>query len=241
MKIPAFPLAVLLCAPVASAAIVTQWTFEDDVITPSTGTGSASLLSTTATFAAGSGGGRGWNTTSYQAQGAGSGTAGVQFNIPTAGYSGLSLEFDHRASGTASRWAQIDYSLDGGTSWVTGFWNNGGGLSPHDEFYRFTVDLSSVDGAADNPDFAIRIVSIFSPVAFDQNAALADFEADAVYMRANAQASYTLGGGLGTGDYAAGGTWRFDNVTLHGSVIPEPSAAMLGLVGILGLLRRRRC
>ncbi|HMP29731.1 MAG TPA: hypothetical protein PKD85_09030 [Saprospiraceae bacterium] len=199
--------------------IITQWSFEDTLLTPSLGMGTAKELSTTFTFATGNGGGRGWNSTSYQNQSIGSGTSGVQFSVSTLGFKNIKLSFDHRASGTASRWAQLDYSIDGGKTWVTNHWRNGGGLSPHDVFYSFDVDFSGIDGANDNPNFTIRIVSIFSPQAFSQNATL-NYGANEAYMRANAQAVIGETGGTGTGNYGAGGTWRFDNVTFKGETLP---------------------
>lgn len=63
-----------------------------------------------------------------RSQGAGSGAAGVQFLFSTSAVKNESLSFDHRASGTASRWAQVDYTLDAGINWLTGFWNNSGGI-----------------------------------------------------------------------------------------------------------------
>lgn len=227
-------------ATAASASTITQWTFEGDVITPDTGSGVASLLGgTTESFAAGSGGGRGWNTTTYAAQGAESGQRGVQFLVDTTGFESITLSFDHRASGTASRWAQIDYTLDGGDNWTVDFWNNAGGLT-QDTFVSFNVDFSAVTGANNNADFGFRIVSILSPLAFDQNATLPDFDANTAYMRANPQASYTPGGGTGTGDYGTGGTWRFDNVTFAGTVVPEPTVLSLVALGVLGLMFRQR-
>jgi hypothetical protein len=222
---------VLLAASTGHAVVVTEWTFEGSVSTPSTGTGTASLIGgTTATFATGNGGGSGWNTTTYAAQGAGSGTRGVEFLVSTAGYEDITVEYDHRASGTSSRWSTLQYTLNGGGSW-TDFDNNDGGLSPHDTFYSFTFDLSSIAGADNNSGFGIRILSIFSPEAFDQNASLADFAANTAYMRANAQAVYTAGGGTGTGDYGTAGTWRFDNVSINGTAIaavPEASSFLFG-------------
>ena len=224
------------------AATVAQWTFEGDVLTPSSGTGTAiNIGSTSSAFAAGNGGGRGWNTAAYPAQSTASGTAGVQFAVPTVGFEGITISFDHRASGTASRWAQLEYTTD--VTAVTPVWvvagNNSGGISPHDTFYSFSFDLSTITAIDENPNFAFRIVSIFSPVAFDQNASLADYAANSAYMRANALASFTPDGGIGTGDYGAAGTWRFDNVTVT-AAIPEPAAALLGGLGLLALLRRRR-
>jgi len=203
----------------AAQSTITQWTFEGDVLTPATGSGTAGLLGTaTGSFATGSGGGRAWNTTTYAAQSTNSGTVGVQFLFGTTGYKDLSFSFNHRASGTASRWSQIDYTLDGGTNWTTGFWNNNGGLTPHDTFHSFNVDFTGVTGANDNANFGLRIVSIFSPQAFDQNSTLAPFAANTAYMRANAGAVYSPSTSTATGDYGTSGTWRFDNVTLSGFV-----------------------
>ncbi|NBX36990.1 MAG: hypothetical protein EBR10_07180 [Planctomycetes bacterium] len=226
----------------AQGAVVTQWTFEGDSTSASTGAGAASLVGdTTATFATGNAGGRAWNSTNYKAQGTGSGQAGVQFLASTAqglGFGGISVSFDHRSSGTGSRWAQVDYTVDGGANWVTNFWNNNGGLSPHDTFYSFTVDFSSVSAAANNAGFGFRIVSIFAPVAFNQNATLA-YGANAAYMRSNAEANYNLPG-VGTGNYGNTGTWRFDNVTVNGTLLPAPGAvALLGVAGLVGSRRRR--
>jgi hypothetical protein len=223
----------------AQAEIITQWNFEGDVTTPSTGTGTASLVGgTTAAFATGNGGGRGWNTTTYAAQSTGSGTRGVQFSASTVGFENITVNFDHRASGTASRWAQLDYTLDGGTNWTNGFWNNGGGLSPHDTFYSFNVDLSSVTAANNNANFGVRIVSIFSPQAFDQNNVLGEFAANTAYMRANVGAVFSPNTSSATGDYGTSGTWRFDNVTI--TAVPEPSSiALLSLVGVGGFALRR--
>lgn len=82
-------------------------------------------------------------------------------------------------------------------------------------------------------------MSIFSPIAFNQNATLS-YDANTAYMRANAQALYQADGpGIGSGNYGAGGSWRFDNVTVTG--VPAPGAiALLGVAGLLGSRRRRR-
>ncbi|MBX3395890.1 MAG: PEP-CTERM sorting domain-containing protein [Phycisphaerae bacterium] len=234
-------MAVVLALSAGStfADVITQWNFEGDVTTPSTGSGSASLVGgTTATFATGNPAGRGWNTTTYAAQGTGSGTRGVEFLVSTAGYQDITVSYDHRASGTASRWSELQYTLDGST-WNS-FGDNGGLLSPHDTFYAQSFNLSSIAGANNNPDFGIRIVSIFAPVAFDQNASLPDFAANTAYQRANAQSGFDPGSGIGTGDYGPAGTWRFDNVTISGNLVPEPATlALLGFSGLFAIRRRR--
>jgi|GEM_PF-953449 len=215
-----------------SQQVITQWTFEGDVITPSTGQGTASLTGgTTATFATGNPG-RAWNTTTYPAQGTNSGLAGVQFLTGTTGYEDIIISFDHRASGTASRWSQLMYTLDGGSTWQI-FEDNQGGLSPHDTFYSFEFDLSAIGGANDNPGFGVRIVSIFSPFAFNQNATLS-YGPDEAYMRANADAKYQPTPGVGTGNYASNGTWRFDNVTISGTEITGGLPVKLAITNING-------
>lgn len=237
-------LLALAAASSAQAAIITQWDFGTGTLTPNIGTGTANYVGGVA--ASGSGfatgvTGSGWNTTTYAAQSAGSGTRGVLFLTSTVGFEDISVSLDHRASGTASRWARFEYTTDGGTSW-TAHSNNAGGLSPHDTFYSFNIDLSSLTSVDNNPNFGFRVVSIFSPQAFDQNNSLAPFGANAAYMRANAGAVYSPSSSSATGDYGATGTWRFDNVTINGTaVVPEPSSMILLLAaGTAGLVVRRR-
>jgi len=202
---------------------IAQWSFQTDT-NPTAGSGTASLHGgVTSSGLAGSGADRGWGTANYATQGTGSGTRGVQFLFSTVGYEQLTFSFDHRASGTASRWAQLDYTLNG-TDWLPGFWNNGGGLSPHDTFYSFTVDLSGLTGANNNANFGVRLVSIFSPLAFNQNSTTS-VAADAGYMRANSDAKYEPDAGVGTSNYTPVGTWRFNNVALTGS--PSSVAALV--------------
>lgn len=223
---------IWLTSALNAQVVITQWTFEGDVITPSTGSGTASLIGgTTATFATGNGGGRGWNTATYPAQSTGSATAGTEFLASTAGYNNIIVSWDHRASGTASRWSQLQYTTNG-TNWNV-FDDNDGGLSPHDAFYPFTFNLSSIPAANDNPNFGIRIVSIFSPLAFNQNATLS-YGANEAYMRANSDAKYPPDAGLGTGNYSQAGTWRFDNVTISGTEILGSTPVKLVVLSVNG-------
>ncbi len=59
-------------------------------------------------------------------------------------------------------------------------------------------------------------------------------------MRANAGAVFSPDSSAATGDYGASGTWRFDNVTVNATAIPEPtSMVVLGAASVLGLAVRR--
>jgi hypothetical protein len=234
-------LAALIAAAAAQADIIAQWDFNATNLIPNIGSGTAANVGGTSSAFAGGVSGQGWNTSAYPAQGTGSGTAGVSFFVDTTGYQDITLSYFHRASGTASRWAQIDYTLDGGATWVTNHWNNSGLLTPHDTFYSNNVSFISVTGANNNPNFGIRIVSIFSPFAFDQNDTLDPYGPNEAYMRANAGAVYSPTNSTASGNYSTAGTWRFDNVTFSGNVVPEPSVALLFLGGLsLCVIARRR-
>ncbi len=191
--------------------IFTEWNFDAQNTTPITGSGIVTLIGgTTATYAGGNPStGKGYNTSTYPDQSTGSGTAGIEFAVSTVGKTDIGLTFDHRSSGTASRWAQFEYSTNG-TDWVV-YGNNNGGLSPHDTFYSFNVDLTACSACDNNANFKFRVVSIYSPNDFNENAT-SSYSANAAYMRSNAEAKYTPNAGVGTGTYGTGGTWRFDNV-----------------------------
>lgn len=207
-------LAIALVGFQASAQeVITSWNFNDNTLDPQVGSGTlVQIGGTIGTFAAGNGpaGDRAFNTTTYPAQSEGSGTAGIELSVSTVGKNNIGITFDHRSSGTGSRWAQFEYSVDG-TNWIVAG-NNNGGIAPHDIFYPFSVDLTSCSACNNNPNFKFRIVSIFSPFAFNQNATLS-YGANEAYMRANIQAQFTEPG-TGTGNYGPAGTWRFDNVTV---------------------------
>lgn len=234
MKI--LPLLLITAIPLP-AATITQWNFNsvpnDATLTtgttsPSTGVGTASPLTTTATISTGSNNGgssdsnttdnTAWNTTTYPTATVGDLSAGVQFLVDTRGYDNIMLTYDLRHSNSSSRYEAVQYTING-TSWTTAsFFTAAAG----DTWYNGrSVSLSGISQVANNQNFGVRIVSAFESTATGAGPA-------------NYVASTT-----GT-NYAASGTWRFDMVTVSGSAIPEPTAALLGSIGLLGLLRRRR-
>jgi len=195
--------------------VITQWTF-DETLEPAVGTGTATLLGGTSTHSTTLS--NGWRITDFPNQFEGSGTAGAEFMVSTVGYNTISVTFGHRSSGTMSRWAEIHYTTDGGTTWnVLG--NNEGGLSPHDTVFDFSFDLSSIPAANNNPNFGFRVVSIFSPVEFNPEVPDEVFAANTAYHRARTQ-------GTGGGEYSGEGNWRLLNVTVQSGADevedPEP-------------------
>jgi hypothetical protein len=154
--------------------------------------------------------------------------SGARFNAPTTGYSDISISFDILPTDGSPRHAQMQYTLDG-TNFVSfgalldfnplnDRWNNG-----------VMFNLASVAGAGDNPNFGFQIVSAFSPVAFTNANGLQ--APNTAFQRANAGPQIYTGGA---------GNYRFDSVTFSGTLIPAPTtAAVLGMVGLVGLRRRR--
>lgn len=210
------------------ADIITQWNFNSNPADTSTGTGStlpsvgagvADALGVNTLFASGSSNGgssdpattdnSGWQTTGYAAQGTGDKSTGVQFAVSTVGFDSVFVSYDLRHSNTSARHEMFQYSLDG-LSFVDfmGFDGNAG-----DTWFNRTVDLSGIAGVADNDSFAFRIVSTFAP------------------------GTQAYAASRSSSNYAAGGTWRFDMVTVSGMAItpavPEPETYALLAAGLL--------
>ena len=230
------PLVIAVTLLATSAAVqsqtLTQWNFNSvppDAFTttgsvlPSVGSGTATLVGTTSTFASGAGStdpaaadNTGWNTTGYAAQGTGDRTRGVQFNVSTVGSNFIAVSWDQRLSNTAARSAQFQYSLNGTAFTDFGVVFSG---SPGDTWFNNrSLDLSSVAGVGNNANFAFRILAAFE----------------------SATSAYTAATTGST--YATTGTWRFDQVTV--TAVPEPGtyamlSAGLAMIGFMASRRNR--
>jgi len=212
---------------------ITQWNFDSEVLTPSVGSGTAENIGGTTTAWAGGNPstGRGWNTTPYPEQGVAPLTAGVQFMVPTSGYSNISVTWDQRHSNTAANRNVLQYTLDGET-WINFDANESNATNtmldgtpiPFDEgkyvtnigtfFTNRSANFTAIEGANNNANFGIRIVTDFM---------------DAGGYGANGEGS----------TYSPNGTIRFDNVTFLGGtgtapVLSATPSALTGFTYIVG-------
>ncbi|MFH7027522.1 MAG: cadherin repeat domain-containing protein [Heteroscytonema crispum UTEX LB 1556] len=151
------------------------------------------MLGTTATFATGFGAGSddsGYNTTSYPNAGTDNKTEGVQFAISTVGYQDIVLTFDLRHSNTSANTEVIQYSTDGGTTFVDFQTFT---VPAGDTWYSRTVNFNSIAALNNNANAVLGVVSAFDPTTGNYKASTS------------------------TSTYGTSGTWRFDNVTLVGN------------------------
>ena len=218
---------VVAISGTASAAVVTQWTFNTSnaalTLTPYIGSGTASYVGGTAPNGTGIAGGwaddttavspvvnNRWSMLTFPAASAASGTAGAQFAVSTAGYQNVVITFGLRNSNTSSKYAQLQYSTNG-----TNFANFGNVIEgTGDLFTSVSRDLSALTSTNNNSTFAFRVVSVFAP-------------GTSAYAAAKS-----------TSTYSTGGTYGFDLVTVNGTAIPSPGA--VALLGLAGLVARRR-
>lgn len=139
---------------------------------------------------------------------------GAQFNVPTVGFTGISISFDLYVTDRGPRDWQVQYTTDG-SAW-TNLGSSGSASVGGDRWYNSNAyDLSAVTAVDNNPAFGIRVVSTYGAGTTQY------FAAD------NGPMSNTSG------------NWRFDMVTI--TAVPSPTAAaLLSVAGLMASRRRRR-
>lgn len=200
--------ALLLWMPagVAQAGVLAQWNFnaagDTNHPVPSLGVGTATVLGgLNPQFSAGTGSSDPAGTNDlalslahFPTQGHGGRTAGVQFDVSTAGHRLIQLRFDLRATATASRAGVVLVATDGVTyREVLPFFLGADGVFTN----GITIPFEFFTGAADNPKFSVRIVS--------------DYASGTNYAAVKSGSSYSTSG-----------TWRVDMVTFNSEPIAPP-------------------
>jgi len=204
---------------IALSNVITQWNFNGSTTTPSSGTGTAQATggtvvnaytagSPTDPLGAGGVGNFAWTLNTWT--GAATETAGVQFNVSTAGRGNIVISWDALPSNTGPKYYRLLYTTD--ASVVSPVWvaYNATGSGTESGLYvnpvsgSWTIqnqaDLSGVPALQNNPNAAFRLVSAYAP---------------STSAYAAAQSGSTAG---------SGGTLRFDMVTVSGvaSVFNNP-------------------
>jgi hypothetical protein len=200
--------ALVLSFACARADIIAQWDFNNTnapvtAPPPTIGAGSAALIGgTAATYVGGTsldhgGTNKAWSTKSYPVATNDNKTAGVQFNVSTVGYHDISLSWYQENSQSASRYARLQYTLDGSTftdADVVAIYKK-------DSFTNKTFNLSPFAGATNNPLFGFRIAT--------------EFEDSATGSGLPSYVATTTGS-----NYTASGTIHYDLVTVSGTPYP---------------------
>jgi PEP-CTERM motif len=166
------------------------------------------------------------------------GAQGAVFKASTAGFNAINVSFDWYGTNQGEAKLQLEYTTNGGGTWnnvpiivpatdtqinpmvnavpgntVVGAYVFG---SPAGQGQNWFPGLSAIladPAAANNPNFGIEMVN-------------ASTDGDNVSLK-------------GTPLNNNSGNWRFDNVTISGNAVPEPSTLVLCGIAILGLLASR--
>jgi hypothetical protein len=208
----------LLGLNASAQSIVASWNFNSTandanvatgVLTTASGTGTATGIGgVVQTYATGNptdlnlSDNSGMQTTTYPAAGTNPKTAGVQFDVNTAGFNRLILEFYQRLSNTSANTWTLQYTLDktgvstgGIVTWTdaTTWTFTPAATGTGDIWYFRSYDFSLITGLNNNANAGFRVVSNFDPTTGN-------------YLASRS-----------TSTYSTSGTSRFDLVTIRQS------------------------
>jgi hypothetical protein len=145
-------------------------------------------------------------------------TQGAEFDVSTVNYSGITLFFDWFTTNQGVRNMQVQYSTNAGATW--------GNIGPVQICQQngwkangVTIDFSSDPAVNDNPNFRVRLVSVYDP-SYSGTTPNPVWNHLPTYTAAPGNAQYNNNSG----------NWRFDTVTFTGtpvrSVAPAVTAAI---------------
>jgi hypothetical protein len=169
------------------------------------------------------------------------GTQGAQFAVSTAGYSNVTVNFDWYATNQGEANMQLEYSNDGGVTWINQALTNplgAGNLTLRTNLTDPNLVIGSYvnGGTAGQQWFPDLTATINDPLAANNP----NFEIEMV----NAATGVDCLSVKGTALNNSSGNWRFDNVTVSGTaIVPEPSTICLAGMALVGLavgVRRKK-
>lgn len=206
-----------VAAPASAVTVLVGWTFETSIPTTAGPHTAESGAFAATSFASSNSGGTFSNPSGNGSQESFSSTAWdpgdyYQFTTQTTGYDKIFVSYAQATSNTGPANFQFQYSLDGST-----FTNVG--------TVYIGPTATFVSPAVFNPDCV---------VSFDLSAITALNNQPSVTFRVAIVDTVSKNGGT----IASGGTFRIDDFTV--TSIPEPSFALLGSLGLLSALVRRR-
>ncbi len=150
-----------------------------------------------------------WGTDNYPAATVSNKQAGVQFNASTLGAKNITVSYDVRGSGTASRYHRLQFTTNG-TAWIdypasSSVVASGTSASI---YTSFNYNLTGFPGVANNTNFGLRMMT--------------EFESTASYGATN-DAQYVAVGTTAT--YGTAGSVSYDLVTISGDAITNANQA----------------
>lgn len=151
-----------------------------------------------------------WAITNYPALGTGNKTSGIQINVNTANYAGISLKFDQRLSNKAGNTYVVQYTTDrlaASPIWIdaqTFTFTPGASQVTGDVWYNSrTVDLSAISGLNNNDMPAFRIVAAFDLVTGNYLASTSTSTYDGLGVTRFDMVTVTAATSLGTSQFEA--------------------------------------
>ena len=199
----------VLCARPASGQAIAHWAFDGSALECDSGYALVGGLGVTESWVQGLGVGKALSLKGFAPQGTESGARGLWMEANTVGMDSVWLTGSLRGSSTASRWWQIRASVDSGSTWFVA-WQPDSGWGPFDVFVPFVAPLSGIAG---HSSVLLRLVSVFSPVAFSHFGG--SFGPNEAYQGIREQPTSS------SQNYSTSGTWRWDNLRLNGLESPH--------------------